>query len=479
MHRYTRRIAVAITTIVLLPPLSARAADGYFDASWAGGGRISFHSWVIGNSDPWTAQRVLPESNGNLLLLGYGFAPNNYFWLGELYDGGQFVFTFGVSNGSGLTTSTDIGISGLDLTPSGAAFLPGGGYLVLGGVLGSEIALVQTTAKASTLAGARIALPISINDTQGSVTASRALALQPDGKILLGGSGYATGVDTVRKLGVVRLSSNFNTDTGFNATTSNGVTYSGGIVVQAAPDDITAVVNDLLLQADGRIVMVGVGIGGSGYDLELARLNTNGTLDMTFGQNGGSSALTPPGVSVGTIKEIQQGSAMLDRAGRILVAVSIYDPFDKPSMMVARMTADGIPDTSFHGSGFSGFGLSGTCNSISASALAIDSAGRIVVAGTCNLVAGGSNFLVVRFRGDGYLDGSFGINGHSLGVFAAGSAGSDGNGIALDGGGRPIVAGDVDIGGIAQAGVARLTYDLIYTNDFEFVPRGCLPPDCL
>jgi len=138
MHSWIRRIAGVISTIALLSPLYARAADGYFDTSWAGGGRISFHSWVVGNSDPWTAQRVLPESNGNLLLLGTGVAPNNYFWLGELFNGGpndgQFVPTLGVSNGNGLTTSTDIGISGLDLTPSGAAFLSGGGYLVLGGI---------------------------------------------------------------------------------------------------------------------------------------------------------------------------------------------------------------------------------------------------------------------------------------------------------------------------------------------------------
>jgi len=30
-------------------------------------------------------------------------------------------------------------------------------------------------------------------------------------------------------------------------------------------------------------------------------------------------------------------------------------------------------------------------------------------------------------------------------------------------------------GGIQRGGVARLTYDLIFTNDFETIPRGYLP----
>jgi hypothetical protein len=111
--------------------------------------------------------------------------------------------------------------------------------------------------------------------------------------------------------------------------------------------------------------------------------------------------------------------------------------------------------------------------------LAIDSAGRVLVTGICNVASGGSHFLVVRFRGDGYLDPTFGINGYSLGAFAAASIEDTGESIALDTGGRPIIAGSTSSGAGEAAGVARLTYDLIHTNDFENTPRGCLPPDCL
>jgi hypothetical protein len=50
--------------------------------------------------------------------------------------------------------------------------------------------------------------------------------------------------------------------------------------------------------------------------------------------------------------------------------------------------------------------------------------------------------------------------------------------VAFTPNGRLIVAGSSTISNVAQAGVAQLTYDLVYTDDFEATPRGCLPPDC-
>ena len=47
----------------------------------------------------------------------------------------------------------------------------------------------------------------------------------------------------------------------------------------------------------------------------------------------------------------------------------------------------------------------------------------------------------------------------------------------VDPGGRPIVAGTTDgaaTSNIDEAAVARLTYDLIFTSNFEVAPPGCL-----
>src|SRR5262252_10916778 len=123
MKRCVRVAAVGLALAAALPCSCFGTPDGYFDTTWAGGGKIAFHSWVFGNADPCYAERILVESNGNLLVSGYGdVVANNYYWLGELSPDGQFVPTFGVSNGSGLTTSVDLGVSsGYDIRPIGVA----------------------------------------------------------------------------------------------------------------------------------------------------------------------------------------------------------------------------------------------------------------------------------------------------------------------------------------------------------------------
>ena len=164
-----------------------------------------------------------------------------------------------------------------------------------------------------------------------------------------------------------------------------------------------------------------------------------------------------------------------DRAGRLLVASRSNAGV---GIAVARLSADGIPDPAFPTAGVSTGAQYVHCGL--RLALAIDSAGRILVAGECD-TSGPTVFLVARLRGDhGTLDTSFGIGGYSYGAFDATSTYDSAKDIIFDGGGQPVVSGFSfpAPGSTQRAGVARLTYDLIYTNNFETTPRGCLPPDC-
>jgi hypothetical protein len=88
--------------------------------------------------------------------------------------------------------------------------------------------------------------------------------------------------------------------------------------------------------------------------------------------------------------------------------------------------------------------------------------------------------MLCRRGSSGQHDGSFGNNSVSLGWFDDTSATNIGNAMVLDASGRPVIVGATfsQPSFQARAGIARLTYDLINTNDFEAVPRGCLPPDC-
>jgi len=109
-------------------------------------------------------------------------------------------------------------------------------------------------------------------DTAGSGSAAKVL-LQPDGKIILVGTRFNTESDFY----VVRLNANGSLDTDFNTTNTPGkasFNINGNDIAGSAA-----------LQADGKL-LIGGNSGASNEPFTLIRVNTNGTLDTTFGING-------------------------------------------------------------------------------------------------------------------------------------------------------------------------------------------------
>ncbi|HEX3124335.1 MAG TPA: hypothetical protein VHQ21_13630, partial [Rhodanobacteraceae bacterium] len=437
-------------------------ADGYYDPTWIGGGRTTFSGDYQNASYASATHRLLVDATGNLILLGRGSVA----WLGGMQPDGQWIATFGVPwvpAGTGRVTSA----IGFDGTPGAMAIEPDGNYVIIGqNSLSRVLALAPNS-------GAEIPVSVTgVDNTQGQIFGS-AIAVQPDGKILIAGAGYLSKADTTAKFGIARLnSSDFSLDTTFKGSSPpppNGdVVFSGGAVVAASPADAQEVVTDVLLQPDGRIVLVGSG----GFQLELVRLNADGGLDSTFG-TGGTAVLTWPS---GTIEAVHRAS--LDRAGRVVIALQGKLALESQDLLlVARVTSTGQLDSTFGAdNGFARASLLASCSSIVTNAVSIDSAGRILALGDCNTPTGAPPpvyFIVARLRGDtGYPDGSFGVGGFGLGLYAASAASAFlNNALAFDASGHPVVGGQSDNG---NAGVARLTYDLIHTNNFESVPRGCL-----
>ncbi len=484
-----RRSLYVIAAVLLVTGLMHREtafalADGYYDSTWPtvlGGGRTTFQGDEIGDDQyhppgPGSqVDRIYVGPNGDLLL--FGLAESGDTWLGGMHADGSWILTFGLSNGFGRTTLCYL--SGLCDLFASAVIQPDGEYLVLGGS-----AIERTSSLATQLNAIRWPTTFDAIDNVvgGHIDAGAAIAAQSDGKVLVAGSGYISAADNVPKFGVVRVNSNLTVDTTFNNITVGDVIFSGGAIIGVSAGE-TEGVTDILLQPDGRIILVGYGvlpspssplIGTLSLALELVRLKSDGTLDTTFGA-GGAVALTWPS---GTIKAI--GKATLDRAGRVVVPLWGTDTaFGHPDMVVARVTSSGSLDGTFgQDAGFARFSESGACSSIYSNAVALDSAGRVLVVGDCFTPANDEYFIVIRLRGDtGYLDGSFGISGYGLGAFAAADTQSHGSSVVFDSSGHPIIGGAANTG-TGKAGIARLTYDLIYTNNFENTPRGCLPPDC-
>ncbi|MBC7910881.1 MAG: hypothetical protein H7Y30_10305, partial [Pyrinomonadaceae bacterium] len=194
-------------------------------------------------------------------------------------------------------------------------------------------------------------------------TSGQSIAIQPDGKILIGGIYWNTDVPFY-----AHSMSRFNTD-GSLDTTWNGTGFSD--IYFTAPQD--GIVSDfgirsLAIQQDGRIVALG------GDKNTLLRFNTNGSLDTTFGSGGSRQALNSGD---------KPYDMVLSPGGRITV-VGMTSP---PQLYaVARYNPNGSRDLSFSSDGYLGIDVSPTAIDV-ARAVAVDSRGRIVIAG----LAGGSN----------------------------------------------------------------------------------------
>jgi uncharacterized delta-60 repeat protein len=155
---------------------------------------------------------------------------------------------------------------------------------------------------------------------------------------------------------------------------------------------------DMLLQPDGKILMV----GGSASDFVLARYNADGTLDTGFG---GGDGLVSVDIAGGA--DAAFGAALLGD-GRIIVVGSARVG-GNDDFAVARFEADGDIDTTFGTLGKTTTDFFGQRDRAFGVAVLAD--GRIVVVGETTVSAGNSDFGVARYDLNGVLDPAFGGEG--------------------------------------------------------------------
>jgi uncharacterized delta-60 repeat protein len=137
------------------------------------------------------------------------------------------------------------------------------------------------------------------NDEDGA----SAIAIQPDGKIIVGG---------FRK--TIQSNSSAFALARYNADGSLDTTFSGGKVVTDFEESVSEGIAHLLIQPDGKIIAVGSYIGNfpsPPAQIALVRYNTNGTLDSSFGNNGKFTILFPRFTGL--------GGAALQPDGKILL----------------------------------------------------------------------------------------------------------------------------------------------------------------
>jgi uncharacterized delta-60 repeat protein len=203
-------------------------------------------------------------------------------------------------------------------------------------------------------------------------------------------------------------------------------------------------VHALAVDSADRIVVAG--IDGSPWVtvFALARYDTTGSLDPSFGSDGEVTTDFGGGQNAAY-------AVTLDEADRS-TAAGYACTLGACDFAVARYNADGSPDTTFDGDGMTTTEIAGRGDY--PTAMTLDDASRIIVAGYASTP--GTDFALVRYGPDGGLDPSFGIGGKVITDFA-GFPDSPA-GVAVDEAGRIVVAGKTSVvAGMDDGIVARYT----------------------
>lgn len=340
--------------------------DGTLDNTFGNGGKVTtdIDSTDYGNS-------VAIQNDGKIIVAGNSMVDSNVdFALVRYNTDGTLDNTFG--NGGKVTTA----IGNSDDRASSVTIQSDGKIVVTGSSNNNgqytEIALVRynTNGTLDNTFGTGGKTTIDISSSHDGATS---VAIQGDGKIVIGGSSKNT---PFLEFTLIRYNTNGTLDNSFG---------TGGIVITdiGVGDDY---INKVVIQNDGKIVAAGIIGPGSSADFALARYNTDGTLDNSFGTGG--KVTTNIGVSSNA-----GYSAAIQANGKIIVVGNsfngtVYD------IAAACYNTDGTLDNNF--------GTGGTVTTpfgpydAFAHSVAIQSDGKIVAAGWT--IPANRDFCLVRYN---------------------------------------------------------------------------------
>jgi uncharacterized delta-60 repeat protein len=228
-------------------------------------------------------------------------------------------------------------------------------------------------------------LDTTFNPGAGANNSVRSISIQSDGKIIIGGlfTSY-NGITTNR---IARINSDGTLDVTFNpGTGANNNIHTTSI------------------QSDGKIIICGIFTTYNGTTKNrIARLNADGTLDVTFNSGGGAN------------NTIYYSTIQSD--GKIIIC-GIFTTYNGASKnRIARINVDGTVDVTFN----TGVGANNTVYTT-----CIQSDGKIIIGGAFTSYNGTTMYRVARINADGSLDSTFDPIGGANNPISTTSIQSDG-----------------------------------------------------
>lgn len=373
-------------------------SDGSLDTAFGSGGKVLTEVGYGGQS----ANDIAFQSDEKIVAVG-GYEA---FTIARYRPDGTMDKSF---NGTGAVKA----LQGSGSTANAVAVQADGKIVAAGhtrGVANDEAALVRFNSDGSVdntfgIQG-QVITPLGPNHDDLA-----AMAIQPDGKIVVAGRAWLVDGKNGSDFALAR----YNTDGSLDSTFDED-----GKVIGNPCAERSVSITSIEIQDDGKIVAA-----GSCDGLTVFRFNTDGSVDTSFNKTG---RVTKAGANgYGSKVKLQDD-------GKIVVSgISSFLAFQ--DFLVIRYNPDGTLDNSFNGSGIATQSVGS--GEESGASLAIQKDGKIV--------AGGSarkgylySFAIVRFNADGTTDHSWGDNGvAALGV--------EGDGFLyaakLDSIGRVVVAG--------------------------------------
>lgn len=419
-----KKLSLFLTLIALFWATRSFSQAGSPDPSFGGGDGFLTNSFLTdGHAQP---NAVAIQPDGRIVVVGATWIP---------FQLEQIVIARYMPNGSPDPTFSDDGKatvshSSLSVAASDVLILPNGKILCAGNAWNNTenfFLLARFNADGT---------PDNTFDTDGILTTKvgisyqgvGSLAMQPDGKIVVGGYANFTGYDDFVLLR-------------YNANSTLDLPFGGGDgIVNTPMGESYAGIEKVLIQPDGKIVAAGNAVVNGFEDFALARYNSNGTLDNSFSGDGIAMLHF-------TDNTDYANAAALQPDGKIVLAGEAYNM----GAAVARFNANGTLDNTFSGDGLT-------------TQPAIDGARSIIIQPDGKFLLGSDyrvlnnvsqyHFAVARLTEAGLPDFSFGT-GDGVAKLTLGPTNDQIQAMALQADGKLVAAGTAYINGRHNFGVAR------------------------